>query len=866
MVDESTEVLLSGPGESVVAGPGSADPTTTDTERSLADVLAEVVGVEHVSADSHFFDDLGANSLVMARFCARVRKRQDLPSVSMKDIYRHPTVRKLAAALADAAPPPVESTLPIPASAQTTSPTPVARTSTVNYVLCGTLQLLAFLAYSMVTGLVAAQGYEWVADGSGLADVYLRSLLFGGTGFVILCAFPVMAKWILIGRWKPREFPIWSLTYLRFWIVKALLHANPMILFVGNPLYVLYLRALGARIGKGVTILSRSVPVCTDLLTIGAGTVIRKDSFFLGYRAHAGRIQTGRVTLGRDVFVGEKSVLDIDTSMGDGAQLGHTSSLYRGQTIPDGVRVHGSPAEPTETDYIRVTPAPCGTWRRAGFGFLTMVQLLFVYAPLAVGGMYMLFAEVPALGDRLDPTDVDSFAEVLVDALLVSVTLLFGLAVLGLVALFPVPRLLSRAIKPDTVYPLYGFHYAAHRALVGLTNLKFLPWLFGDSSYIVPYFSRLGFDLSPVEQTGSNFGTQVKHENPYLVSVGTGTMVADALSIVNADYSSTSFRVSRASIGPRNFLGNNIAYPAGSRTGDNCLLATKVMVPLDGEIREGVGLLGSPCFEIPRSVERDSRFDHLRTGDELRRNLAAKNRYNLRTMALMLLVRWVHTFVVTALGFAAFGLYGALGHTAFAADLVLTFAFTVVYYVLVERCIRSFRPLRPVLCSIYDPRFWLHERLWKMPLAWLNLLNGTPFKTMVWRMLGARIGRQVFDDGCGVTERTLTAIGDGCALNAGAELQCHSQEDGTFKSDRTTLGAGCTVGVGAHVHYGVTIGDGAVLAPNSFLMKGEEVPPHARWGGNPAAEMADAPEDRSGGTGSATTAGTFGHGAAATIS
>ena len=34
----------------------------------------------------------------------------------------------------------------------------------------------------------------------------------------------------------------------------------------------------------------------TDLLTIGSGTVIRKESFCQGYRAHAGRIQTGAVT------------------------------------------------------------------------------------------------------------------------------------------------------------------------------------------------------------------------------------------------------------------------------------------------------------------------------------------------------------------------------------------------------------------------------------------------------------------------------------------------------------------------------------------------------------------------------------------
>jgi hypothetical protein len=28
-----------------------------------------------------------------------------------------------------------------------------------------------------------------------------------------------------------------------------------------------------------------------------------------------------------------------------------------------------------------------------------------------------------------------------------------------------------------------------------------------------------------------------------------------------------------------------------------------------------------------------------------------------------------------------------------------------------------------------------------------------------------------------------------------------------------------------------------VLAADSFLMKGEEMPPHARWGGNPAREL-----------------------------
>ncbi|KUN77075.1 peptide synthetase [Streptomyces bungoensis] len=790
----------------------------------------------------------------MAQFCARVRKRTHLPSPSMKHIYRHPTIRSLAAALTETAAETPAAPVPDAPSAGAVEPAAVPRTGRRAHLLCGTAQLLAFLAYSLVAGLVTSRGYEWVAASPGPVDVYLRSTLFGGLAFLALCAFPVAAKWLLVGRWKPGEFPVWGLTYFRFWFVKVLLHANPMILFVGNPLYVLYLRALGARIGRDVTILSRSVPVCTDLLTVGAGTVIRKDSFFLCYRAHAGRIQTGRVTLGRDVYVGEKTVLDIDTSMGDGAQLGHASALHRGQGVPAGERWHGSPAEHTSTDYVRVPPAGCGTARRAWFAAVALVQLFLVYIPLGVGGTYLLFTAVPAIGERLDPrANSLTAAQLLSDALLLSLVLFFGFVVGGLLVLCTVPRLVGLVVRPDRVYPLYGFHYALHRATAGLTNVKFFAWLFGDSSYVVHYLRGIGYDLSRVEQTGSNFGTEVQHESPLLVSVGSGTMVADGLSVVNADFSATSFRLSRASIGPRNFLGNNIAYPAGGRTGDNCLLATKVMVPLDGEVREGVGLLGSPCFEIPRSVERDTRFDHLRTGDALRRALAAKNRYNLRSMALMLLVRWLHTFVLTVFGLASVDLYGVLGHVVIAGYLALTLVFSTGYFVLLERCIASFRALRPRLCSIYDPYFWWHERLWKVPDHYLDLFNGTPYKALVWKLLGVRIGSRVFDDGCYLTERSLTTIGDDCTLNVGSKLQCHSQEDGTFKSDGTTLGADCTLGVGAHVHYGVTMGDGAVLAPDSFLMKGEEVPPHARWGGNPAVEMPDT-DDRPGGGGRAASA------------
>jgi non-ribosomal peptide synthetase-like protein len=367
-----------------------------------------------------------------------------------------------------------------------------------------------------------------------------------------------------------------------------------------------------------------------------------------------------------------------------------------------------------------------------------------------------------------------------------------------------------------------------------MTNTTFFPRLLGDSSYIVPYLRWLGYDLSEVEQTGSNFGLEVKHENPFLCTIGSGTMVADGLSILNTDVSSTSFRVSRTEIGPRNFLGNYIVYPPQGRTGDNVLLGTKAMVPLDGEVREGTGLLGSPSFEIPRSVHRDSRFDHLARGDELSRRLSAKNRHNAVTIGLYLLAWWSFWFGAGALTFAGLELFGSLGAIAISLAGVLILVLRVLHFVLVERLSTTFRDLQPREVSIYDPYFWWHERFWK--LSWQPLiLDGTPFKNLTWRMQGVRIGKRVFDDGCAIVEKTLVSIGDHCTLNVRSIVQAHSQESGAFKSDRIAIGSGCTLGIASLVHYGATMGDGAVLAPDSFLMKGEEVPAHARWGGNPAA-------------------------------
>jgi non-ribosomal peptide synthetase-like protein len=805
------------------------------TSSGLGAVLAEVLERPDVAPDANFFDDLGADSLLMARFCARTRKRSDLPSVGMPDVYRHPTIASLSAALGGGAGP--DRPRPGPAGPSVTEedePTG-PRAGTAAFVLCGAAQLACVLAYSFVAALILVWGFEAVIAATGVAGGYLGALLPGLIGFIALSVLPIVAKWVLVGRWQPGSIRVWSPAYLRFWVVKTLVRTSPMVLFTGTPVFGIYLRALGAKVGRDVVYLSRQVPVCTDLFSVGDGSLVRKDAVIAGYRAHDGRIEIGGVSIGAGAFVGEQTVLDVRTAVGDGASLAHSSSLHVGQAIPAGEVWHGSPGRRADGPLPAVPPAPGSRRRRALYSAVLAVFVLAVAAPAALLIAGALYSLVPQFAALFAPAPgVLTSAWFHLELLGLSALLYFGGLVLGLVVVATVPRLLALGIRPDVVYPLYGIRYWLHRTIGTLTNVKTFVELFGDSSAIAHYLVLIGYRLRPLEQTGSNFGMAVQHENPFLTTVGRGTVVADGLSVMNAEYSATSFRVSRTAIGANNFLGNKIAYPPQGRTGDDCLLATKVQIPLHGAVRQGVGLLGSPSFEIPRTVARDSALD-VADPAQVAASLRRKNRHNVVSMALRLLVRWFFLYLVLVSVAAVASLPIQAGPGEVVLVELVGLVLLVGWFSLVQRCVAPFKARVPEGASIYDPVFWSHERYWKVPAPdWVQTFNGTPFKPLVWRLLGVQIGARVFDDGANLTEKEFTTIGDDATLGEGCVIQCHSQEDGGFKSDHVVIGARVTLGVASFVHYGTTIGDDAILAPDTFLMKGEEVPPGESWGGNPA--------------------------------
>lgn len=801
----------------------------SDVETALSVALSDVLNVQRISVTDNFFQDLGAHSLLMARFGAEIRRRMNMPDLSIRDIYLNPTLQKLAVHIESKA---------------TTNANEVDTPSNsdgfhipsdFDYWRCGALQFAWYVGTAMLNLWLLVMGVMWAY--SAMPDLYvvfLRIFLYSMGVFALLSAIPIALKWLLIGRWKEECIPIWSMQYFRFWLVKTTIRVAPMALWEG-PVRNLYMRMLGAKIGANAVIQS-TFPVCTDLISIGADAVLEKDTIVQGYRAQSNYIQTGSVRLGARAVVCEAGVLDINTVMEDDTQLGYASSLNEGQVIPAGKHFHGTPAVETSADYCVIESKNCSGLRRWIYAISALLtEFLIVDIP-----MVTILASYPSVMDYLGQfsrafTDAGELWGMIGRMMFGSLSVfMVGIAV-GLVMVGLVPRLLNCFLESGKTYVLYGFHYYIHRRIVTVSNNVFYNRLFGDSSASVHYVRWLGYKMNTIIQTGSNFGMGQRHENPFMCDIGTGTMISGGLKMINETTSSHAFRLDVVRIGERNYLGNYLHYPANATVGENCLLATKALTPIDGPVRRDVGLLGSPAFEIPRATARDLEMSKM-DDERRRRQLRAKNRYDIMTAILYLLNAWFLVFIESSFSLIAVAFFPLYGMASALVIGALGFLTGVLWMWFTERGVLKFGRLTPKIVPLLDEYFWFHERIWKLTSLWAiaPLFEGTPFKNLLTRMEGVSLGKMVFDDGASIDEYTMVEIGDFTNLNSHCVIQPHSLEEAVFKSGRVKLGAGCTLGCAANLHYDITMGDFVAIEPNSFVMKGEFVEADSTWQGNPA--------------------------------
>lgn len=199
----------------------------------------------------------------------------------------------------------------------------------------------AMLGVGVLASLTAIGG----ATGS-VAAVIVAAPFVVGVASVAAAAITVAIKWILIGRYRPGDHPLWSTFIWRDEIVNTcheqLAGEWLLGLILGTAFMPMYLRAMGARIGSDVWFETTSVSEF-DLVDIADGAAVNRGAVIETHLFHDRLMRLGPSAIRRGATLGPHSAVFPDTELGDRCSVGARSFVMRGEHLPPNTRWHGAP-------------------------------------------------------------------------------------------------------------------------------------------------------------------------------------------------------------------------------------------------------------------------------------------------------------------------------------------------------------------------------------------------------------------------------------------------------------------------------------------------------------------------------------------
>lgn len=215
-----------------------------------------------------------------------------------------------------------------------------------------TFRVLALVAHAALH-LVGVAALLWIVDrfGWGIAALVSGIVLLGCGAIAVVVA--VLAKWLLVGRFKPAEYPLWSSHVWRSELADTFVEsvAVPWLLrFVpGTMILNLYFTLMGTKVGKGVWCETYWLPE-HDLITLGAGATVGRGCVVQTHLFHDRVLAMDTVTLGPGSTLGPNSVILPAAALGRHATVGPGSLVMRGESAPDKTRWIGNPIGPWVDD------------------------------------------------------------------------------------------------------------------------------------------------------------------------------------------------------------------------------------------------------------------------------------------------------------------------------------------------------------------------------------------------------------------------------------------------------------------------------------------------------------------------------------
>jgi non-ribosomal peptide synthetase-like protein len=816
--------------QSATADTGSDTPETP-AEQVLFAALGHLFAGQAIRRTADFFTDLGGHSLFAARLASRLRQQPGYAHVTVRDIYQHRTVGAIAQAMdaprADAVQ--VDTTWVPPGTWQRWH--------------CGLAQAAA------IPWLVAMRMGQWLAPfftyhfftgepEDSIPVAIAASVLAYLLATVLEFAVAIAGKWLLMGRMKPGSYPLWGLTYYRWWLADRLLEAAPVYLLSGSSMYGWWLRALGAKVGHDVVIGSITLRV-PDLLDIGDGCTIGNAVNFENARVEHGLLRIGTITLEDNSAVNSYAVLEGNTRLQTWGHLEGQSALRDGQTIPADRVWAGSPARDTgrfEREAQKPRPVLTRTtqWLE-GMYFVVGALLITTLFFLPVFPSFVLI-------DWIDENEL--FPWLASNELGWQLLKYFVLAFPAAAVLLVCTALLSAGIRWTVLPRLRPGSWPVHSALY---CAKWLVNQIQESSLHVvhgvyatlyaPWWYRLlGAKVGRDAEISSALGLV-----PDMLTLGDETFIADAVMLGDEHIDGGWMSMQPTVISKRSFVGNGAYIPDGTVLPENVLIGVHSTAPANARMKNGDTWLGSPPLHLPAREETAGFPESLTFKPSPGRRLARGLIEGFRIVAPHAIVISVgYTIVLKVMPYAGEGLWWTvIGYLTLSGLLygLGTYLFVVALkWLLMGRYRKRSSPM-------WTSFVWLSEGVTNLfeGIAvpnFMRYLRGTPWLPVAFNLLGCHIGKGVYMDTTDITEFDCVYIGDYSELNALTCPQTHLFEDRVMKIDDVRIADRVYLAPRSAVLYSAEVGSGAWLGPLTLVMKGESIPAASKWSGCPAAPTA----------------------------
>ena len=818
----------------VAAVDGEQEPPANETEAALLAAAKQVFGNQPIDLSGDFFADLGGHSLIAARFVSAVREAPALAGITLQDVYAERTLRAMSDAL-------IARTGGVGAEAAirdlSFAPPPLLRRA-----LCGLAQAVALpfviaLATSQWLGIFVTY---LLLTGGGLGvfgEIAVLLAVYVGINTATAC-IAVAAKWLILGRTKPGRYPLWGAYYYRWWLAQRLAPLVHVKWLQGSPAIAIYLRLMGARVGRDALISDIEVGA-PDLLTIGAGASLGGRLVVANAEIVGNELVIGAVQIGADAAIGTSCVISHDTVIGDHAEIADLTTIPAGTRVGACERWDGSPGRRVGTaDPAALPPQAEATVGRRAL-FLALYVLLLAAIP-AVGllPIFPAFFIFDQISDQLGfITDIDYHWYL---PLLTWPTAMLMTA--GTVLLIAGIRWLVLPRARSGAHSVHSWFYLRKwsLALAVEVTLETLSSLFA-TVYMRAWYRLMGARMGQGAEISTNLAGRYD-----LAEIGAKNFIADEVVYGEEEIRRGIMHLAEARTGARVFVGNDAVIPPGAVIPDDVLIGIKSKPPANAQMAPGETWFGSPPIRLPvrQKVDLGSAAQTYEPGlwPKLRRGIFEAFATSFSPMLYI-------TLAITAIDFYFYpeilerDWWGLAGYFIAASVVIALIQCSAVI------------AMKWLLMGVYQPGMrpmwsWWAMRTEAIAVAYWGLagkvllehLQGTPFLPWVLRLFGVKVGQGVCMLTTDITEFDCVEIGDFTVINRTSALQTHLYEDRIMKIGRVKVGRGVSIGAFATVLYDTKVGDYARLRPLTIVMKGESIPANSEWEGAPAVPVVHAPE------------------------